>query len=88
MAPRRSTVRVPRLPVTKSSVPRDQHGLNEAAITDFANELGYKPDGLWYWWGQIAAAVEMHTGFPRGMCEHIALCCVRESFDQRGRAAS
>ena len=67
--------------------PPDQHGIHEATCREFCDELGYEFRGIWSWWRQIAGAVEFNTGYPRAVCEHYALECVRFSFDARGRVA-
>ena len=81
---RKQRVRVPRLPIDRMQPPPDCHGIHEATCRDLADELGYEFRGLWYWWCEIAKAVEWNTGYPRAVCEQYAVECVRFSFDKRG----
>ena len=81
---RRQQVKVPRLQARSQPIDRDPHRVYEAACVDLADELGYKRDGIYWWWGQLAGAIEANTGYQRSVCEYMALDCVRKSFDKRG----
>ena len=57
-------------------------------VRDLADSLGHTEKFAWFWFRQIALAVEFHTEWPQSLCEWRAFHLVGEALDKRGQAAS
>lgn len=69
---------------------RVPNALHQAACIEIADSLGFKERDVWYWFQQIAWALEMETSpkWPRAVCEWQAYRYVRFVFDKRGAVPS
>lgn len=64
---------------------QDPHDIYSAALSEFADEIGWDRDSLAFHWSQIALA-RMHCGEPQAIAEFLAMRTLREALDSRGRA--
>lgn len=67
---------------------REPNALYQAACTDLAEGLGWRPKDVWFHFQQLAWLLEFESHWPRAVAEHVAHCYVVEIFDKRGRLAS
>lgn len=63
---------------------RDQHGIYRAAVTELADELGWKRTDVWRHFEWLAACREFEQRLPRAYAEYLALEDVRAVYDKRG----